>query len=257
MKNREIGYLLEFVLERERVSSFAEYPFSLPAISQLRSLPLHPKVTFFVGENGSGKSTLLEAIAYAVGLNPEGGSRNTTFTTADTHSQLFEYTGLIRSHKFPKDSYFLRSESFYNLATYMDDADDPEYSRSEYLWTYGGKSLHEQSHGESFMATMTNKLRGAGIYLFDEPEAALSPSRQLSALAVFDRLIKLDSQLIIATHSPILMAYPDALIYHFSEDGIAPILYEETEHYTITKEFLNRPEKMLEYLFEADSDQDI
>lgn len=251
----ENGYLLEFVLERERVPSFSEYPFSLPAVSNLESLTFHPKVTFFIGENGSGKSTLLEAIAYAVGLNPEGGSRNTTFSTADTHSDLYDYSRLIRSHKVPKDSYFLRAESFYNLATYMDDADDPEYSRSVYLGSYGGKSLHEQSHGESFMAAMTNKLRGAGIYLFDEPEAALSPSRQLAALAVFNKLVNLESQLIIATHSPILMAYPDALIYHFSENGIAPVTYEETEHYTITKEFLNKPDKMIRYLF-GDSDDE-
>lgn len=255
MAYKETRYLLEFVLEREKVPSFSEYPFSLPALANLSSLAFHPRVTFFIGENGSGKSTVLEAIAHAVGLNPEGGSRNTKFATKDTHSGLFEYTRLIRGHKRPKDSYFLRAESFYNLATYMDDDEDPLYSRKEYLWTYGGKSLHEQSHGESFMATMTNKLRRAGIYLFDEPEAALSPSRQLSALAVFQKLVDLESQLIIATHSPILMAYPDALIYSFSEDGINPIAYKETEHYTITKEFLNKPEKMLGYLFEeADSE---
>lgn len=255
MAYKETRYLLEFVLEREKVPSFSEYPFSLPALNNLSSLAFHPRVTFFIGENGSGKSTVLEAIAQAVGLNPEGGSRNTTFATKDTHSQLFEYTRLIRGHKRPYDSYFLRAESFYNLATYMDDDDDPQYSRKDYLWTYGGKSLHEQSHGESFMATMTNKLRGAGIYLFDEPEAALSPSRQLSALAVFRKLVDLESQLIIATHSPILMAYPDALIYNFSDEGINPVAYKETEHYTVTKEFLNRPEKMLEYLFEDDSEE--
>ncbi len=132
----------------------------------------------------------------------------------------------------------------------MDDKDDPEYSRSAYLGLWGGKSLHEQSHGESFMATITNRLRGSGVYLFDEPEAALSPSRQLAALAAFHALVNLDSQLIIATHSPILMAYPEALIYHFSENGIKPIDYTETEHYTITKEFLNKPDKMIKYLFE-------
>lgn len=249
-----MSYLLEFVLERENVPSFDEYPFSLKALTGLDRLKFHPKVTFFVGENGSGKSTLLEAIAYHVGLNPEGGSRNTTFSTSQTHSDLFKYTRLVRTSRYPKDSFFLRAESFYNLATYMDDADDPEYSRNEYLWTYGGRSLHEQSHGESFMATMTNKLRGAGIYLFDEPEAALSPSRQLVALAVFNKLVNLESQLIIATHSPILMAYPDALIYQFSENGIAPIAYEDTEHFTITKEFLNKPDKMLRYLFEENED---
>jgi len=256
MVTKERRYLLELVLERERVPSFSEYPFSLPALSNLSTLAFDPRVTFFIGENGSGKSTVLEAIAQAVGLNPEGGSRNTSFTTKDTHSGLFEYIRLVRGHKRPYDSYFLRAESFYNLATYMDDDDDDLYSRKDYLWTYGGKSLHEQSHGESFMATMTNKLRGAGIYLFDEPEAALSPSRQLSALAVFRKLIDLESQLIVATHSPILMAYPDALIYNFSDDGISPIAYEETEHYTITKDFLNKPKKMLEYLFDEDSETD-
>ena len=244
-----MSYLLEFVLEREKVPSFEEYPFSLNALADFRRLKFDKKVTFFVGENGSGKSTLLEAIAYHVGLNPEGGTRNTLFSTVDTHSELFKYTRLIRSAKYPKDSYFLRAESFYNLASYMDDG------RQEFLWTYGGKSLHEQSHGESFMATMTNKLRGAGIYLFDEPEAALSPSRQLAALAAFHKLVNLESQLIIATHSPILMAYPGALIYHFSENGIEPIDYADTEHYTITKEFLNKPDKMLRYLFEDYGDE--
>ncbi len=245
-----MSYLLEFVLEREKVPSFGEYPFSLNALADFERLKFHPKVTFFVGENGSGKSTLLEAIAYHVGLNPEGGTRNTLFSTADTHSKLCQYSRLIRSHRYPKDSYFLRAESFYNLASYMDDG------RQDFLWTYGGKSLHEQSHGESFMATMTNKLRGAGIYLFDEPEAALSPSRQLAALAAFHHLVtKLESQLIIATHSPILMAYPGALIYHFDENGIEPIEYKDTEHFTITKEFLNKPEKMLQYLFDDSEDE--
>lgn len=253
-----MSYLLEFVLDRDKVPSFAEYPFSLSALAEFERLRFDREVTFFVGENGSGKSTFLEAIAYHVGLNPEGGSRDTTFSTSDTHSDLFKYSRLVRSPRYPKDSYFLRAESFYNLATYMDDPDetDPRYSRSQYLWTYGGKSLHEQSHGESFLATMTNKLRGAGIYLFDEPEAALSPARQLAALATFHHLVtELESQLIIATHSPILMAYPGALIYHFSESGIEPIEYKDTEHFTITREFLNKPEKMLQYLFDDSEDE--
>ena len=207
-----IGYLLEFVLDRERVPSFSEYPFSLNALANFRSLEFHPKVTFFVGENGSGKSTLLEAIAYAVGLNPEGGTRNTVFSTADTHSKLFEYTRLIRSHKYPKDSYFLRAESFYNLASYMDDG------RQEYLWTYGGKSLHEQSHGESFFALFMNRLYSNGLYFLDEPEAALSPARQLSFLSRLHQLVEDGAQFLIATHSPILMAYPQATI-HLMADG--------------------------------------
>jgi predicted ATPase len=244
------GYLLELVLNRKDVRSFSEYPFSLPAIARLDRLKLHPKVTYLIGENGSGKSTLLEAVATSIGLNPEGGTRNTNFSTARTHSDLDKYLTVVRSHRFPKDYYFLRAESFYNLATYMDDDEDPLYSRKEYLWMYGGKSLHQQSHGESFMATMTNKLRGAGVYLFDEPEAALSPSRQLAALAVFHKLVtELESQLIIATHSPILLAYPDSIIYSFTEAGIEQIEYADTEHVTITREFLNKPQKMLDALF--------
>lgn len=250
MPKAEKGYLLDFVLRREKVANFSEYPFSLPAVSNLESLSLHPNVTFFIGENGTGKSTLLEAIAISLGLNPEGGSRNASFATSNTHSILSDFTYLVRSHKRPRDLYFLRAESFYNFATYMDDEDDPEFSRRVYLSGYGGKSLHKQSHGESFIATMSSRLGGKGVYLFDEPEAALSPSRQLSALAVFHKLVGLGSQLIIATHSPILMAYPNATIYQFSESGIEQVEYTETEHYTITKEFLNKPEKLLRYLFE-------
>jgi len=248
MSSSEKGYLLELKLRREKIADFSEYPFSLPSVANLESLSFHPKVTFLIGENGSGKSTLLEAIAVSLGLNPEGGSRNASFATSNTHSILGDFVYLSRSHKRPRDLYFLRAESFYNVATYMDDKDDPLYSRNVYLSSYGGRSLHEQSHGESFIATMSNRLGGNGVYLFDEPEAALSPSRQLSALAVFHKLVGSGSQLIIATHSPILMAYPDATIYHFSESGIEEVSYEETEHYTITKEFLNKPEKMLKYL---------
>lgn len=239
------GFLLEFVFEREKVPASNEYPYDLPAFVNLERLKLHPQVTFFIGENGSGKSTLLEAIAQLLDINPEGGNKNTYYSDIDTKSEMFKLMRLTRSSRRPRDHYFLRAESFYKIASYIDS---PEMS--DVLWTYGGKRIHDQSHGEGFMATLTNKLRGAGIYLFDEPEAALSPSRQLAALAVFHQLVGLESQLIIATHSPILMAYPNALIYEFSEEGIHEIAYKETEHYTITKEFLNRPEKMLEILFE-------
>ena len=255
MSTSQKGYLLELVLRREKVTDFSEYPFSLPALENLESLSFHPQVTFLIGENGSGKSTLLEAIAVSLGLNPEGGSRNASFATSDTHSILGDFVYLSRSHKRPRDFYFLRAESFYNVATYMDDKDDPLYSRNVYLSGYGGRSLHEQSHGESFIATMSNRLGEKGVYLFDEPEAAISPSRQLSALALFHKLVGLGSQLIIATHSPILMAYPDARIYHFSDSGIEEVTYTETEHYTITKEFLNKPDKMLRYLFEEPENQ--
>lgn len=244
----ETAYLKEFVLHRDQVPSFSEYPFSIPAIRNLERLRFHPNVTFLVGENGTGKSTILESIAYALRLNVEGGNRNTTFQTADTGSDLFDRTTLIRTHRTPKDLYFLRAESFYNVATFMDDL-------PEFLESYGGKSLHAQSHGESFLSVLNHKLRGNGVYLFDEPEAALSPTRQMSTLSIIHRLVNQNSQFVIATHSPIILAYPNAVIYMLTDDGIREVGYEETEHYAITKEFLNKPEKMLKYLL-SDRDEE-
>jgi predicted ATPase len=199
-------------------------------------------VTFLIGENGTGKSTLMEAFAELVGYNPEGGNRNTQFATRESQSNLCDYLKAGRSYKKPKDGYFLRAESFYNLATYMDEV--------EYLGGFGGKSLHAQSHGESFMALLNQKLRGNGLYLLDEPEAALSPSRQLSALAVIHRLVREESQFIIATHSPILMAYPNAKIFLLSDAGIEEVAYEDTDHYRVARDFLNRREEMLRVLME-------
>jgi len=238
-------YLRKIQLLREKISDFSEYPFCIPALRGLDVLEFHPDVTFFVGENGSGKSTLLEAIAVEAGFNPEGGNKNTGFQSRETHSVLNEYLRLIKSHKFPKDGFFLRAESFYNLASYVDD--------TGYLDGYGGKSLHQQSHGESFMATLVNKLKGNGIYIMDEPEAALSPFRQMAAISAIHRLVEKNSQFIIATHSPIFMAYPRAKIYNFLESGISEVLYEETEHYTVTRDFLNRHGQMMKILMESSS----
>jgi len=235
-------YLREIHLKRELVESFDDYPFCIPSVRELDRLEFHADVTFFVGENGSGKSTLLEAIAVALGFNAEGGNKNSLFNTVRTHSPLHEQLKVVRSFKKPRDGYFLRAESFYNLATYMDEVG--------YLDGYGGKSLHQQSHGESFMATLLNKLRGDGLYLMDEPEAALSPARQLAALSAIHQLVEQRSQFIIATHSPILLAYPRATIYQFGEDGIQQVAYEDTEHYAITRDFLNRHQQMLELLME-------
>ncbi len=236
----EKPYLREIQLKRDDVESFEEYPFCIPAVKELDHLEFHPDVTFFVGENGAGKSTLLEAIASSQGFNPEGGTKQSTFSTSRTHSELHKYLRAIKSFKQPKDGYFLRAESFYNLATFMDE--------TGYLQGYGGKSLHQQSHGESFMATLLNKLRGQGLYMMDEPEAALSPSRQMAAVSAIHQLVEDNSQFIIATHSPILLAYPRSKIYQFSESGIQAIKYEDTEHYAVTKDFLERHEQMMEIL---------
>ncbi len=219
---------------------------AIPAIhhiSQMESLDFNAPVTFFVGENGSGKSTLLEAIAVSMGFNAEGGSRDFSFSTRETHSGLWEHITTIKSVR-PKDGFFLRAESFYNTASYLDDSGSK-------LLRYGGASLHRHSHGESFMALIENRFEGEGLYLLDEPEAALSPQRLLSLMVVMDHLVKARSQFIIATHSPVLMAFPQAEIYQFSQSGLARVQYRDTEHYIITKQFLDAPEQMLHYLLDS------
>jgi predicted ATPase len=234
-------YLESAYLDRAKVDSFARYPFHLPAVRGLDQIAFHPEVTFLVGENGSGKSTLLEALAVASGLSGEGGSQNFGPRTRDTHSDLHEAIRLVRGIRQPSDTFFLRAESFYNVASQLDDMEE---ERPGLLRNYGGKSLHEQSHGESFLALAMHRLHGLGLYLLDEPEAALSPSRQMAFLAVLHDLVMRKSQFVIATHSPILMAYPRAWIYSL-DDGVKRVEYRETEHYRITRRFLEAPERML------------
>ena len=244
-------YVIDVRLKRDEVPSFDVYPFSLSAVKYLDVLPLHPAVTFLVGENGSGKSTLLEAIAVSCGFNAEGGTKNFRFGTRTSHSLLHEYIRVAKGIRRPKDGFFLRAESFFNVATEIDRLDS-EGMGARVIDSYGGTSLHEQSHGESFMALMMNRFGGSGIYLLDEPEAALSPQRQLAALTRIHDLVKADSQFIIATHSPILMAYPDAFIYACSNGGIDRIDYYDTEHYQVMKDFLANPKRMLDVLLAPD-----
>jgi predicted ATPase len=248
------NFLIQLSLLRDKIPSLSEYPFSIPAIGNLHSLDFEQPVTFFIGENGSGKSTLLEAIAVGCGLNPEGGSRNFRFSTRASHSGLKDYLRLTRSVRRVRDSYFLRAESYFNVATEIEALDREPAFGPPIIESYGGKSLHEQSHGESFFALLMNRLRGDGLYIFDEPEAALSPTRQLSFLSRLHELVRDGSQFLIATHSPILMAYPQAAIYLLAEGPPRLVEYRETEHYTVTRNFLTRTEQMLNVLLSDPDD---
>ena len=227
------------------------YLSALPAVRALGDREHHllfpADVTFLVGENGTGKSTLLEAVAVACGFNAEGGTRNFDFSTRATHSPLHEYLTVGRT-AYPRDGFFLRAESFYNVATNIDEMDET-IPGPRLIDSYGGVSLHKQSHGESFLALVEHRFGGDGLYLLDEPEAALSPTRMMSLLVLMRNLVKKHSQFIIATHSPILMAYPGACIYQLSQDGIDRVAYRDTEHYQLTRRFLEAPERMIDLLF--------
>jgi predicted ATPase len=234
-------------LKVEEIADFDRYPFLLPAVRHLNTLPLHPKVTFLVGENGSGKSTLLEAIAVAFGFNPEGGTKNFGFNTRASHSELHRYLRLVKGVKQPRDGFFLRAESFFNLATEIEKLDQGP-GGPPVINSYGGKSLHEQSHGESFWSLVMHRFGGNGFYILDEPEAALSPQRQLALLSRIHQLANENSQFVIATHSPILMAYPDADVFHCSDAGLKRVHYEDTEHFQIMHDFVTNPQRMLDIL---------
>ena len=230
------------------------YLLEIPAVRHLAQgnpLVFRAPVTFLAGENGTGKSTLLEAIAVAWGFNPEGGTRNFRFSTSASHSSLGISLTLTK-RGCPGDGFFLRAESFYNVATNIDQMDEGPSFGGRIIDSYGGVSLHRRSHGESFLSLVQNRFGGHGLYLLDEPEAALSPTRLLSLLALIDNLVRDASQLIIATHSPILMAYPGAEILQLSEDGIQSVPYRETDHYQITRRFLEDPDRMLRHLLNRD-----
>lgn len=248
--SRTQAYLRSIALLREEVPSFKKYPFHLPAVAQFERLDFHPKVTYIVGENGMGKSTMLEAIAVALGFNAEGGTLNFTFSTAETHSELHQYLRPIRGVYKPRDGFFFRAESYYNLATEIDRLDSAPSFGPNLIQSYGGRSLHNMSHGESFFATFMNRFGGKGLYIMDEPEAALSPFRQMSMLSRIHDLVNRQSQFIISTHSPILMAYPDSVIYQLTPEGIEEVTLEETDHFMIMKEFMNNRERMLGELLE-------
>jgi predicted ATPase len=225
----------------------AGYPWDLPAVRALSiGLALHPKVTYLVGENGSGKSTVLEAIAVAAGMNPEGGSSNFAFSTRDSHSPLSTAIRLIRGARQRRSDFFLRAESMFTAASYLDELDreDPRA-----LSAYGGRSLHEQSHGEAFLAVMLNRMGADGFYVMDEPEAALSTQNCLTCLRRIHELVSAGSQFVIASHSPIILAYPDAALYVCDERGLTATAYENAEPVRLMQSFLTSRSRFLDELF--------
>lgn len=237
-------FLRRLSFQTERIPSHKDYPFSIAAFRSLETIEFNNSVTFFVGENGSGKSTLLEAIAYKCDFNTAGGGRNNYYEVHSAESALGDFIKLSWSPKIT-NGFFLRAESLYNFASYIDSLGPEAYE------PYGGKSLHKQSHGESFLSLFSNRFGKQGIYLLDEPEAALSPVRQLTLLRIIRDLVQSGrSQFIIATHSPIILAYPDAQILDFDTSPVSQTTYEDTTHYQITKGFLENRGRYLRKLFE-------
>jgi predicted ATPase len=229
------------------------YPFNLPLVQAIRAsggFALSPGVTAIVGENGSGKSTLIEAIAVALGLNPEGGSRSMRFSTRATESELGSYTRAVRAPGRERRSFFLRAESFYNVATQIEEIDA---GSTELLAAYGGRTLHARSHGESFIDLLQHRFGPSGLYLLDEPEAALSVQGCMAAVALIDRHTKAGSQFIMATHSPILLALPEATIVQIEDDGsFHHVDYESCRTVAAMRGFLNAPQRALRHLLSED-----
>lgn len=245
-------YIRNLRLNEILEDSYIKYLPVIQRLSEMDELSLDFDVVFFVGENGVGKSTLIEAIAINAGFNSEGGSKNFNFETKNTTSNLYKYITLTKD-AYEKDGFFLRAESFYNVASETDELYRDEFRNNEST-SFGNISLHNQSHGESFMSLVQNRFWGNGLYILDEPEAALSPSRQLSLLAEMNYLVRHKSQFIISTHSPILLSYPGAIIYEIIDSGINRVNYDECKHVLLTKQFLEHPTSYFRYLFEDEGD---
>ena len=243
MKRDNSLFVNNIRLDKEKIEDFDIYPFNIEIIKNFDELRLTSPVTFLIGENGIGKSTFIEALAISCGLNPEGGTQNFNFKTNNTHSDLYKYLK-VGKLGVPQTKYFLRAESFYNVATEIEKISEESLP----IYRYYGGDLHKCSHGEAFIKVVQNRFSDNGLYILDEPEAALSPIRQMTLLSLIDNLVKNGSQFIIATHSPILIAYRNSIIYDLN-NNFNEINYKDTEIYQVYKMFLENPDKMQNELF--------
>ncbi|ARU41211.1 AAA family ATPase [Armatimonadetes bacterium Uphvl-Ar1] len=248
-KNTETTFVRSVRLAPSTPEERNRFPHNLPILHGLESLELHPRVTFLVGENGSGKSTLIEALAISAGMNAEGGSRNFSFSTRASHSDLHKRLTLVKNGSLPSDSYFLRAETFYNVSTEIERLDEGGGGK-RIRDAYGSRALHEQSHGESFLSLVSNRFRGDGLYFLDEPEAALSPRGILRLIATIDSLVSKGSQFIISTHSPVLMCYPDCVLYEVKNGSLKQTSVTETDHFQLSLDILTNPVVYLRKLME-------
>jgi predicted ATPase len=233
----------------------SSYPLSLPALRGVETLRLDPRMTIFIGENGSGKSTLVEGIAVAAGFNAEGGTVNFNFATQSHLPELTRHLRLVRNPSRPRTGFFLRAESFFNVASEIERLDEQPSTAPKIGPAYGPRPLHEVSHGESFLSLVLHRFGAGGLYVLDEPEAAMSPTGCLALLRRFYDLAAQGSQFVIATHSPILMSFPGALVYTLTDSGPRETSWDDVDHVRILREFLNNPEVVLKELFADPSGQ--
>jgi predicted ATPase len=248
--DRREPFIRSLSIDRAAIGDPSAYPFAIPSLTGLGELELDPHVTFLAGANAAGKSTLIEAIAVAAGLNPEGGSRNFRFETRASHSPLGDAMRLVRGARRPRTDFFMRAEAYFNLASEIEALDREPSFGPPLIDSYGGRSLHEQSHGQSFLALLVERFGPDGLYLLDEPESALSPQGQLAMLRRLYELVAEGCQFVIATHSPILLSFPHARIYELSEAGIASVPYDATETVELYRAFLASPDAFLHHLAE-------